>query len=152
MTRFTKVSPTGLLLPADATEWVAVYDSKLDVTWEKLFHAVPSWERAQCLPRALGVAGFTDWRLPTAEELYLLADRRRVYTLTIAPQCHDRRTLEHQRRGDAITERVSFWRVRQAWMCKGLTDGDGRLHASKFAGTAPAKRTARVLKLPRAGG
>ena len=79
-------------------------------------------------------------------------NRRRVYTLTIAPQCHDRRTLEHQRRGDAITERVSFWRVRQAWMCKGLTDGDGRLHASKFAGTAPAKRTARVLKLPRAGG
>ena len=79
MTRFTKVSHAGLLLPEDASEWVAVYDSKLDVTWEKLFHAVPSWERAQCLPRALGVAGFTDWRLPTAEELYLLADRRRAY-------------------------------------------------------------------------
>ena len=78
MTRFTKVSPTGLLLPADATEWVAVYDSKLDVTWEKLFHAVPSWERAQCLPRALGVAGFTDWRLPTVEELFCLADRTRT--------------------------------------------------------------------------
>ena len=79
MTRFTKVSPTGLLLPADATEWVAVYDSKLDVTWDKAFHAMPDWHHAHVLPRLLKVAGFTDWRAPTVEELYCLADRRRAY-------------------------------------------------------------------------
>ena len=78
MTRFTKVSPTGLLLPADATEWVAVYDTKLDVTWDKAFHAVPDWHHAQVLPRTLSVAGFTDWRMPTVEELFCLADRTRV--------------------------------------------------------------------------
>ena len=84
--------------------------------------------------------------------LWRWLNRRRVYTLTIAPQRRDCRTLEHQRRGDAITERVSFWRVRQAWICKGLTDGDGRLHASKFLPPEKPKRTARVLNLPRAGG
>ncbi len=74
-------------------------------------------------------------------------NRRRAYTLTSALQRHDHRTLEHQRRGDAIAERVSFWRVRQAWVRRGLTDADGRLHASKFAG-----RAAKVVRLPRGRG
>ena len=59
-------------------------------------------------------------------------NRRRAYTLTSALQRHDHRTLEHQRRGDAIAERVSFWRVRQAWMRRELTDADGRLRTAKF--------------------
>ena len=84
--------------------------------------------------------------------LWRWLNRRRVHTLTIAPQCHDRRTLEHQRRGDAIAERVSFWRVRQAWMRRELTDADGRLRTAKFLPPEKPKRTARVLQLPRAGG
>ena len=79
-------------------------------------------------------------------------NRRRAYTLTSALQRHDHRTLEHQRRGDAIAERVSFWRVRQAWMRRELTDADGRLRTAKFLPPEKPKRTARVLKLPRAGG
>lgn len=78
MTRFTKVSPTGLLLPADAAEWVAVLDTKTNLMWDAKARAVEGFQAAQAVPGTLSVAGFTDWRMPTVEELFCLADRTRV--------------------------------------------------------------------------
>ena len=78
MTRFTKVSPTGLLLPADAAEWVAVLDTKTNLMWDAKARAVEGFQAAQTVPGTLNVAGFTDWRMPTVEELFCLADRTRV--------------------------------------------------------------------------
>lgn len=78
MTRFTKVSPTSLLLPADATEWAAVLDTKTNLMWDAKARAVEGFQAAQAVPGTLNVAGFTDWRMPTVEELFCLADRTRV--------------------------------------------------------------------------
>ena len=78
MTRFTKVSPTSLLLPADATEWAAVLDTKTNLMWDAKARAVEGFQAAQAVPGALNVAGFTDWRMPTVEELFCLADRTRL--------------------------------------------------------------------------
>ena len=78
MTRFTKVSPTSLLLPADATEWAAVLDTKTNLMWDAKARAVEGFQAAQAVPGTLSVAGFTDWRVPTVEELFCLADRTRV--------------------------------------------------------------------------
>ena len=78
MTRFTKVSPTSLLLPADATEWAAVLDTKTNLMWDAKARAVEGFQAAQAVPGTLNVAGFTDWRMPTVEELFCLADRARV--------------------------------------------------------------------------
>ena len=78
MTRFTKVSPTGLLLPADAAEWVAVLDTKTNLMWDAKARAVEGFQAAQAVPGTLSVARFTDWRMPTVEELFCLADRTRL--------------------------------------------------------------------------
>lgn len=79
MTRFTKVSPTSLLLPADATEWAAVLDTKTNLMWDAKARAVEGFQAAQAVPGTLNVAGFTDWRVPTVEELFCLADRARLH-------------------------------------------------------------------------
>ena len=77
MSRFIKIGVDGAELPADAPEWAAVLDTKQGL----MFTVAESEEMTQ--PEAvkyaagLQIAGFKDWRLPTVEELFLLADRTR---------------------------------------------------------------------------
>lgn len=78
--------------------------------------------------------------------LWRWLNRRRIETITLPPLDFDRRTLADRRRSDSIAEKMSAWRVRQAWQRKGLTDADGRLHASKFIG---GRKSARIVKLSR---
>ena len=92
MNRFIKIGADGaqLLQEASAAECVAV----LDTTRGLMFTAVESEEmtHAQAVQyvATLDVAGFKDWRLPTVEELFLLADRSRhspAIDVTFFPDC-----------------------------------------------------------------
>jgi hypothetical protein len=78
MDRFRKVSDAGSLLATDADEWVAVLDTKTNLMWTVESVQVCNFKAAQEVPATLSTAGFKDWRMPTVEELFLLADRTRV--------------------------------------------------------------------------
>ena len=58
--KFIKVSYTGILLPADATDWVAVYQPELHLTWMR--HGVPggsrTWSKAKAAAEALDLCGW----------------------------------------------------------------------------------------------
>lgn len=75
--RFTKISAAGSELPRDATEWEAVIDNRTGLMWSLETRHSDSWKDAQKVPATIKAAGFTDWRMPTVEELFLLADRTR---------------------------------------------------------------------------
>ena len=77
MDRFTKIDNEGKPLPADAPEWVAVLDNTTSRMWSAadvidadVQHAAAEKACTEC-----SVAGFSDWHLPTVEELLALVDR-----------------------------------------------------------------------------
>ena len=77
--RFQKISSTGEPLSAEATDHAVVLDTITGLMWsandvgsKELTH-----KAAEKAVAKLELAGFTDWRLPTVEELFLLADRSR---------------------------------------------------------------------------
>ena len=75
MNRFTKIGADGAKLADDAAEWVAVLDNTTQLLWTVEETDEMNWKDAQTSVQALTTAGFTDWRLSTVEELFLLADR-----------------------------------------------------------------------------
>ncbi len=75
MSRFTKVGADGAKLADGAAEWVAVLDNTTALLWTVEETKEMNWAKAQASVQKLETAGFTDWRLPTVEELFLLADR-----------------------------------------------------------------------------
>lgn len=72
-----KVGEDGTLLAADTAEWVAVLDTRTNLMWAVEVSKRMTWAKALEAPKQLAIAGFKDWRLPTVEELFLLADRTR---------------------------------------------------------------------------
>lgn len=76
--RYIKIGEDGVLLAADAAEWVAVLDTRTNLVWAVEVLKRQTWKKALKAPEKLAIAGFKDWRLPTVEELFLLADRTRV--------------------------------------------------------------------------
>ena len=77
MTRFVKVGEDGALLAPDAAEWVAVLDTTTNLMWAVEVLSKRTFKKALEAPKKLSIAGFKDWRLPTVEELFCLADRTR---------------------------------------------------------------------------
>ncbi len=73
--RFTKIAADGAKLADDAAEWVAVLDNTTALIWSVKEMKPLTWKKARSAVTKLDTAGFTDWRLPTVEELFLLADR-----------------------------------------------------------------------------
>ena len=73
--RYIKIGDDGALLKADAEEWGAVLDTRTNLMWAVEVLPRQTWKQA---PEKLTTAGFKDWRLPTVEELFCLADRTRV--------------------------------------------------------------------------
>ena len=74
--RLIKVSADGLLLPADATDWVAVYQPDRQLTWTRDVlpcGAVP-WARAVKEAAAVTLCGWTDWRAPSRLDYAHLID------------------------------------------------------------------------------
>jgi Protein of unknown function (DUF1566) len=90
MSRFTKVGAEGEKLADDAKEWVAVLDNTTSILWTVEEPKAMTWKKAGAFVKKLDTAGFDDWRLPTVEELFLLADRTRVspaIDTTFFPDC-----------------------------------------------------------------
>jgi hypothetical protein len=73
--RFVKIGADGAALAAEASEWSAVLDETTGLIWDAGEHKALTWKKALEFPKTLAIAGFSDWRLPTVEELFLLADR-----------------------------------------------------------------------------
>lgn len=71
---FIKISATGEQLPREAAEWDAVLDTRTNLIWSVKTKKVSNWKNADAAAKAITVAG-VDGRLPTVEELFLLADR-----------------------------------------------------------------------------
>jgi len=75
--RFSKVGPQGAVLAADAATWVAVLDNTTGLMWSLQATKVDNWKDAEAAAKKVKAAGFCDWRLPTVEELFALAERTR---------------------------------------------------------------------------
>lgn len=75
--RYIKIGEDGALLAGDASEWVAVLDTHTNLMWAVEVLQRQAWKKALKAPEKLTIGGFKDWRLPTVEELFLLADRTR---------------------------------------------------------------------------
>jgi hypothetical protein len=78
--RLTKVSAAGLLLPDDAPDWVAAYDSLQQLTFMRREAAggAMRWEAANSAASAVDLCGWAgQWRLPTRLEYQLLIDDTR---------------------------------------------------------------------------
>lgn len=75
MSRFTKIGADGAKLDDAAKEWVAALDNTTGLLWSVEETKRLTWKKASAAVAKMDAAGFTDWRLPTVEELFLLADR-----------------------------------------------------------------------------
>jgi hypothetical protein len=90
MNRFIKIGADGLQLPDGAASWVAVKDTRLDLWWSVAETESMLQPKACEAAAALTIAGFTDWRLPTVDELFALADRARhtpAIDVALFPNC-----------------------------------------------------------------
>jgi hypothetical protein len=89
--RFTKISAAGLVLATDSGDGAAaVLDNTTNLIWVADESARMTWKAAGEYVKTLTVAGFTDWRLPTVEELFCLADRTKfdpAIDKAFFPQC-----------------------------------------------------------------
>ncbi len=75
--RFVKIGTDGSVLDPPSTEWTAVLDNKTGLMWALETTEVGNWSKAEAAAKAVRASGFADWRLPTVEELFGLADRTR---------------------------------------------------------------------------
>ncbi|MDH5547047.1 MAG: DUF1566 domain-containing protein [Gammaproteobacteria bacterium] len=75
---FTKLDQNGNALAATATSWACVRDNTTGLVWEVKTSTNSStefsWPDAQTYASNLSLCGFSDWRLPTVNELLSLVD------------------------------------------------------------------------------
>ena len=76
MIRFVKIDAKGKKLKESARTWDAVLDTTTGLMWsvKEIPKGLP-WKQACAVPAKLKTGGFKDWRMPTVEELFALADR-----------------------------------------------------------------------------
>ncbi len=89
MEKYTKLDSQGEALPDSATSWTMVMDNVTGLMWEiktddGSIHDKDNeydWHKAQSVfiaeLNATGFGGFSDWRLPTIEELSSIVDNER---------------------------------------------------------------------------
>ncbi len=79
MNRFTKLDAAAAALPDDAAQWLAVLDNTTQLIWTKnaISEKQLKYAAANKAVDKFELMGAKDWRLPTVEELFSLADRTR---------------------------------------------------------------------------
>jgi hypothetical protein len=80
MTHFAKITAAGKPASAKAKTHAAAIDQRTDLMWTAKDAGTATFANAQALVDALNAkafAGFTDWRLPTLQELFTIADHSR---------------------------------------------------------------------------
>jgi hypothetical protein len=77
MNRFTKLDSAGSPLADDASTWVAVLDNTTSLIWTagNVGDEHLEWSDAKAACAALTLCEQSDWRMPSVEELFALADR-----------------------------------------------------------------------------
>jgi hypothetical protein len=81
MTHFTKLTATGKPARATAKTHAAVIDQRTGLMWTAKDVGTATFRNAPALVADLNAnafAGFTDWRMPTLQELFTLADHSRT--------------------------------------------------------------------------
>jgi hypothetical protein len=81
MTHFTKITAAGKPAIAKAKTHAAAIDQRTGLMWMAKDAGTATFANAPALVDALNakaVAGFTDWRLPTLQELFTIADHSRT--------------------------------------------------------------------------
>lgn len=76
--RFVKIGPKGKKLPASSKAWEAVLDTASGLMWSVKEPKAMPWKKAFERVKTVKAGGYKDWRLPTVEELFLLADRTKT--------------------------------------------------------------------------
>jgi hypothetical protein len=79
VSHFQKIGADGTQLPDTATDHVVVLDTRTHLMWSATDITDKPLPFKKCgdACKSLALAGFTDWRMPTVEELFALADRNR---------------------------------------------------------------------------
>jgi len=77
VSHFLKIGADGVQLASDATDHAAVIDTRTNLMWaaNDVSDKRLDFAAAGKACGKLSLAGYSDWRLPTVEELFLLADR-----------------------------------------------------------------------------
>jgi len=81
MTHFTKITATGKTAKPTAKTHAAVIDQRTGLMWTAKDVGTATFRDAPALIADLNnkaFAGFTDWRLPTLQELFAIADHSRI--------------------------------------------------------------------------
>ena len=81
MTSFVKIAASGKPARANAKNHAAVIDQRHGLMWTAKDVGTVTFRNAPALVADLNAnafAGFTDWRLPTLQELFTLADHSRI--------------------------------------------------------------------------
>ena len=79
MSHFQKIGADGAQLPDNATDHAAVLDTRTNLMWaaSDVTDKPLPFKKCGVACEKLTLAGFTDWRMPTVDELFALADRSR---------------------------------------------------------------------------
>jgi hypothetical protein len=75
--RFVKLDKTGAAIQPTPPGHVAVSEPARGLMWGPTLDGKKTWEEAKQACADFRLFGYSDWRLPTVEELFLLADRSR---------------------------------------------------------------------------
>ena len=76
--KFVKVDSTGADLPKVVPPHIAVKDLARGLMWGPTLDGKMDFDHAKKACAECRLLDFSDWRLPTVEELFLLADRTRT--------------------------------------------------------------------------
>ena len=81
MNTFRKLDENDNLLPDDAPDWVAVLQENAGLIWSRDDISVKDLTAKQADQACADfrLCGHDDWRLPTVEELFVIADRTRTH-------------------------------------------------------------------------
>lgn len=126
--RFVKLDRQGKALPEDAGQWAMVLDRKTDLYWEvkttdgsihdreRTFSYEGAREELIRELNAANFGGFSDWRLPTTDELRSLLVKgvepyidQAFFPHTVPTSYHSWRECGN---GDIYDERVKFGKIR----------------------------------------